>query len=79
MGLLKPFDILATNADAKIMVEVKGTTSEDPSSILMTANEVKLHNEKKGQTALAIVSAIKLPKQLVANLTYALGGTLTIG
>ena len=28
----------------------------------MTANEVALHQEKKGQTALAIVSAIKLQK-----------------
>ena len=71
----EPFDILATNADAKIMVEVKGTTSEDPSSILMTANEVKLHNEKKGQTALAIVSAIKLQK---GDAPKATGGELDI-
>ena len=39
-----------------------GTTSQDPSSILMTANEVNLHKERKGQTALAIVSSILLTK-----------------
>ena len=48
--------------DIELMVEVKGTTSHDPSAILMTGNEVKLHRDNKGHTALAIVSAIKLPK-----------------
>lgn len=57
-----PFDILATKPDIELMVEVKGTTSHDPSAILMTANEVKLHRDNKGHTALAIVSAIKLQK-----------------
>jgi len=48
--------------DIELMVEVKGTTSHDPSAILMTGNEVKLHRDNKGHTALAIVSAIKLQK-----------------
>jgi hypothetical protein len=46
----------------ELMVEVKGTTSHDPSAILMTGNEVKLHRDNKGHTALAVVSAIKLQK-----------------
>ena len=56
------FDFLAKREGSTIFVEVKGTTSADPSSILMTANEVNLHKEKKGETALAIVSSIKLTK-----------------
>ena len=44
----------------KIFVEVKGTTSQDPSAILMTANEVELHKQNKGFTALGIVSSINL-------------------
>ena len=46
----------------ELMVEVKGTISHNPSAILMTGNEVKLHRDNKGHTALAIVSAIKLQK-----------------
>lgn len=46
----------------ELMVEVKGTKSHNPSAILMTGNEVKLHRGNKGHTALAIVSAIKLQK-----------------
>lgn len=46
----------------ELMVEVKGTISHNPPAILMTANEVKLHRDNKGHTALAIVSAIKLQK-----------------
>ena len=56
------YDILAKRNGSSLFVEVKGTTSQDPLSILMTANEGALHQENKGQTALAIVSAIKLQK-----------------
>ena len=56
------YDIQATLGKTKIFVEVKGTTSPEPNAILMTANEVNLHRRKKGQTALAIVSSIKLTK-----------------
>ena len=58
----QPYDILAQKNGEKIFVEVKGTTSQDPSAILMTANEVDLHKQNKGKTALAIVSAITLVK-----------------
>jgi hypothetical protein len=56
------YDILAKRNGSSLFAEVNGTTSQDPLSILMTANEVALHQENKGQTALAIVSAIKLQK-----------------
>lgn len=58
----KSYDILAQKNDNEIFVEVKGTTSRDPSAVLMTANEVELHQLNKGKTALAIVSSIKLVK-----------------
>ena len=58
----EPYDILAEKDGFKIKVEVKGTTSHDPNAILMTANEVTLHQTQKTQTALAIVSSIKLTK-----------------
>ena len=58
----KPYDFLAEKGDVELFVEVKGTTSSDPSAILMTANEVELHQSRKGETALAIVSSIKLQK-----------------
>lgn len=56
------YDIEASLGETTIYVEVKGTTSQEPNTILMTANEVDLHRQKRGQTALAIVSSIKLTK-----------------
>ena len=56
------YDIQASLGKTKIFVEVKGTTSPEADTILMTANEVELHRKEKGQTALAIVSFIKLTK-----------------
>ena len=58
----KPYDLLASKDSITTKVEVKGTTSSDPSAILMTANEVELHRSEKGSTTLAIVSEIKLVK-----------------
>ncbi len=58
----EPYDILAEKDGAKLLVEVKGTTSHDPNAIFMPANEVTLHQTKKTQTELAIVSSIKLKK-----------------
>ena len=58
----KPYDLLASKGSTTTKVEVKGTTSSDPSAILMTANEVNLHRSEKGSTTLAIVSEIKLVK-----------------
>ena len=65
MSAKEPYDFLATKDGKELLVEVKGTTSNDPTSILMTANEVKLHQSQRGTTALAIVSSIKLKKGTV--------------
>ena len=43
-------------------VEVKGTTSFDPTKLSMTWREVELHQKEKGLTALSIVSSIKLQR-----------------
>jgi hypothetical protein len=45
-------------------VEVKGTTSDSPDAILMTRNEVALHRAEKGDTALFIVSSIRLEREV---------------
>jgi len=59
----RPFDFEATLNGALSKVEVKGTTSDRADGILMTANEVALHRNEKGSTALAIVSSIRLVEQ----------------
>ena len=56
----KPYDFLARSGSDEIKVEVKGTTSDIFDSFLMTTNEVALHNDEKGMTALSLVSSIKL-------------------
>lgn len=56
------FDILAKRQDKTIMVEVKGTTSDQCNSVLMTKNEVYLHRLHKGETALFVVSKIRLKR-----------------
>ncbi|TIQ44637.1 MAG: DUF3578 domain-containing protein [Mesorhizobium sp.] len=55
-----PFDFEATLSGKRIKIEVKGTTSDVAGDILMTANEVALHRSEKGNTALIIVSSIRL-------------------
>lgn len=57
------FDFEATFSGTLIKVEVKGTTSDRADGILMTANEVKLHRTEKGNTALIIVSSIRLSEK----------------
>jgi hypothetical protein len=56
------------------MVEVKGTTSDVCTSIMMTKGEVELHRTNKGATALIIVSRIRLDR--TASSPIASGGTL---
>lgn len=56
----RPFDFEATLNGAMTKVEVKGTTSDRVDGILMTSNEVALHRNEKGSTALVIVSSIRL-------------------
>ena len=74
-SVTESYDILASKDGENIYVEVKGTTSYEPSSIIMTSNEVELHREKKGQTALAIVSSIELKRGTEPK---AFGGELEI-
>lgn len=59
----KPYDFVVMSESNEIKVEVKGTTSDIFDSFLMTANEVKLHNEEKGHTALSLVSGIKFKER----------------
>ncbi len=54
------FDLLAQKDGTQYKVEVKGTTSDLCDSVLMTKNEVVLHRNEKGSTALLIVSKIQL-------------------
>lgn len=56
------YDLLATQADSEFFVEVKGTTSDDCQTILMTRNEIELHRKNKGNTALIIVSKIRMDR-----------------
>lgn len=56
----RPYDFEAKNDRGTIKVEVKGTTSDRADAILMTRNEVDLHRDEKGATALIIVSKIRL-------------------
>lgn len=53
------YDYLATKNGTSIKVEVKGTTSGMVDSVMMTSNEVELHTNEAGTTALAIVSDIE--------------------
>lgn len=55
-----PYDFEAKNGGSTINVEVKGTTSDRADAILMTRNEVELHQNEKGSTALIVVSKIRL-------------------
>nr|WP_281409030.1 DUF3578 domain-containing protein [Mesorhizobium sp. WSM4303] len=57
------FDYEATRSRKRIKVEVKGTTSDRADGILMTANEVELHRQEKGNTALLIVSSVRLSER----------------
>jgi hypothetical protein len=43
-----------------VKVEVKGTTSQEVDEVLMTANEVALHQREAGETGLLVVRGITL-------------------
>jgi hypothetical protein len=70
----KPYDFEATKGDELIYVEVKGTTSDTADAIAMTHGEVDFHRSKKGQTALMLVTGIRLSKK--EKETVAAGGDL---
>ena len=55
-----PYDYEASREGDTLKIEVKGTTSDNPTAVLMTRNEVELHRSEKGQTGLLIVSKIRL-------------------
>ncbi len=58
------FDFEASQDNKLLKVEVKGTTSDICQSIMMTKNEVELHREEKGATALILVAGIRLDKSI---------------
>lgn len=70
----EPYDLLATRGKESLIIEVKGTTSS-PSSILLTKNEVRLHQTCYPRNALAIVYGITLSKGAAPQ---AFGGTLSV-
>ena len=68
------FDLLACKNGKELKVEVKGTTADMCSSVLMTKNEVRLHQDEKGKTALIMVYSITLKKD--SGMPSASGGKL---
>lgn len=69
-----PFDLLASKDGINHKVEVKGTTSDICDAIVMTRNEVELHRQEKGATALAVVTSIRLDRNV--HPVHAWGGTI---
>lgn len=67
------FHAMKKNDGSELFVEVKGTTA-GPSSIILTANEVKLMQEKAPATALILVHGIALDRK--GDQPTAHGGTL---
>lgn len=58
-----PFDFLVERDGQAVKVEVKGSTSAEVDAVLMTSNEVDVHANEAGTTALAIVSGIALSQR----------------
>lgn len=59
VGATHSYDLHCLRDDEVMIVEVKGTTSRGR-SIILTANEVRIHEEKYPKTALFVVSQISL-------------------
>jgi hypothetical protein len=57
-----PYDFEAKKGGQVIFVEVKGTTSDQADAISMTHTEVSIHKMHKGQTALCLVTGIRLER-----------------
>jgi len=70
-----PFDYEASKDGVSILIEVKGTTSDDAQTIFMTKNEVDLHRTEKGSTALFVVSKIRIEPN--DRCVVAVGGDLS--
>lgn len=58
----KPYDYLATKNGEDLSVEVKGRTTDEPRSIILTIGEVKHQNSVHPLNALILVSGIKLSR-----------------
>lgn len=56
------YDYTATRSGRQWPIEVKGTTSPAVDTFLLTANELRLHKEQQGQTALVLVCDIQLTR-----------------
>ena len=54
----RPYDLVCTNGDEELHVEVKGTTT-DGAEVILTPNEVA-HAREYGRVALFVVSGINL-------------------
>lgn len=72
-----PYDIIASNDDEELIVEVKGTTSAG-TQIILTANEVDVHRQRYPANALYVVHSIELTREATGVTPVATGGVLVI-
>lgn len=70
-----PFDYEASNGSGILKVEVKGTTAAADGAIFMTRNEVELHRNERGSTALIVVHGITLKQ--IDGVPIASGGAIS--
>ena len=63
MSAKASYDFKATKGNVDWFIEVKGTTSSAADQFLLTASELRLHQEHKGSTILALVHSIQLSRK----------------
>ncbi len=73
-GSNQSYDLLLTNKNKKLYVEVKGTQSRGE-KVFLTKNEVKVHKKFYPNNALCVVSGIKLIK---SDSLIAIGGEIRV-
>ncbi|MEU4801834.1 DUF3578 domain-containing protein [Actinosynnema sp. NPDC023587] len=80
VGARESYDLAATRGDERLFVEVKGTTSRwgPDSEVILTRNEVLLHEREYPNTMLAVVSSIALRRGTASTAPTASGGTLHV-
>jgi 5-methylcytosine-specific restriction enzyme MrcB-like protein/uncharacterized protein DUF3883 len=78
VGATESYDIDARRDGERVFVEVKGTTTtwNDSSEIILTRNEVDLHEREFPRTMLVVVSSIYLDRAV--NPPVASGGTMVV-
>jgi hypothetical protein len=78
VGATESYDIDARRGEERVFVEVKGTTSTwtDGSEVILTKNEVDLHEREHPNTMLLVISAISLNRK--ASPPIASGGVLHV-